>query len=387
MKPQRKVWELQNQTVCKIIGMAFGLEDLKKIARKFGISPCDPLMDHEFALHSTAVRLCGSDSKVARHIQKMIQAKFSRYSQRLSALDVHELIESVSEGKGHADIPLWAILWDLAGRGSENGASVETALYGFVHMLEHRLMREYWESAGMRSQERVEESKAAEEVTLLKRRILDLQGELNRSEKLNEQLRMHLAETKSSQLYRAGSGMPPASVAPQKMDQTEKITRLQMLLDEARSRNQGLEQECAQLRTEIEGLAREVCSKVCHELGECRQAGTLTCPCRDFLKQKHVTMVGGINSLEAHYRELVEAMGGTFQRHDGDCRGGECLIQDCVLKADLVVCPVEVNSHNAVKSVKKLCKSYGVPCCFPRTAGLSGLRAAIEEHFAESQVA
>lgn len=387
MKPRKKVWELQNQTVCKIVGMALDLEDLKKIARKFGISPSDPLMDHEFALHSTAVRLCGSDNKVARHIQKMIQTKFSRYSQRLSALDVNELIESVTEGKGHANIPLWAILWDLAGRGSENGASVETALYGFVHMLEHRLMREYWESAAIRSSERAEESKAAEEVTLLKRRILDLQGELNRSEKLNEHLRMQLAERKSLQVYRSGSEGAPASVGPQKIDQSEKIIRLQALLEEARSRNQEIEQECSQLRTEIQVLAHEICRKVCDDLADSSQAGTLTCPCRDFLKQKHVTMVGGINSLEAHYRELVEAMGGTFHRHDGDCRRGECLIQDCVVKADLVVCPVEVNSHNAVKSVKKICKSYGVPCCFPRTAGLSGLRMAIEEHFAESEVA
>jgi hypothetical protein len=117
------------------------------------------------------------------------------------------------------------------------------------------------------------------------------------------------------------------------------------------------------------------------------EAVSLSCPLREFLREKHVAMVGGIDSLECHYRDLVEAMGGTFRRHDGDCRGGECLIEDCVRKADLVVCPIEVNSHNAAKSVKKLCRSYGVACCFPRTAGLSAFRSAIEEHFSESQVA
>jgi hypothetical protein len=37
--------------------------------------------------------------------------------------------------------------------------------------------------------------------------------------------------------------------------------------------------------------------------------------------------------------------------------------------------------------VKKYCKSYGIPCRFPGTAGLSGFRMAFEEHYSDSQVA
>jgi len=367
--------------------MAFDLGDLKKIARRFGILHRDPLMDHEFALHSTVVQLCGSDNKIARHIQKMIQMRFARYSQRLSALEARELIDSVAEGKGNPDIPLWAILWSLATRGLQNGASVETALFGFIHMLEHRLMREFWASGDEIAEVHAEESKAADEATRLNRRILDLHGELERRDKLNEQLRMQLAELKNLQAQHAGPGRSQAAGGAQKVDQTEKVIRLQGLLDDARARKQDLQEECFRLRKEIEVLAREVSREVRDKLPENQEPGPLDCPCGEFLRQKRVAMVGGIDSLECHYRDLVEAMGGTFHRHDGDCRAGECLIQDCVRKADLVVCPVEVNSHNAVKSVKKLCKNYGVPCCFPRTAGLSGFRIAIEEHFSKSQVA
>ena len=125
--------------------------------------------------------------------------------------------------------------------------------------------------------------------------------------------------------------------------------RFQMLLDDARARIQSLEQERSRLLKEIDVLTHEVSWKNREGLGETHEVAPLKCPFQECLRQKHVAMVGGINSLECHYRQLVEAMGGTFQRHDGDCRGGECLIQDCVRKADLVVCPVEVNSHNAVK--------------------------------------
>lgn len=384
MKPVRKVWELQHQTVCKVIGMALDLQDLKRIARKFGISPSDPLMDHEFALHSTAVQLCASDNKVARHIQKTIQMRYARYSKRLAALDAHGLIELVTERKGNADIPLWAIMWDLATRGLENGASVETALFGFIHMLEHRLMREFWESAPMMDRQRAE---ATEEMTRLNRRILDLQGELDRREKVNEQLRMQLSEQKSLLIRRTGPATYEMQAGIPNTDRTEKIQRLQTVLEDTRAQKLALEEECSMLRKEIEVLSHEVSRKIRSEVPEDGESAPAGCPWRALLMEKHVTMVGGIDSLECHYRDLVEAMGGTFQRHDGDCRGGECLIQDCVRKADLVVCPVEVNSHNAVKSVKKLCKQHGVPCCFPRTAGLSGLRTALEEHFSESQVA
>ncbi len=387
MKSGRKVWELQHQTVCKVIGMALDLEDLKKIARKFGISPGDPLMDHEFALHSTAVQLCGSDNKVARYVQKMIQTRSARYAHRLSGLDVCQLIELVTESKGGPDVPLWAVLWNLATWGLENGASVETALLGFIHVLEHRLMREFRGSVSVREDQRADEARTADEVIRLKRRLLDLQSDLDRHDKVNRQLRDRVAELESSQGHALGPGIFPMLMKSRRVDQSEKIVRVQMLLDETRCRNQDLEQECSRLRTEVELLAREVSRETHEKAPVVRETVPLECPCQEYLGQKHVTMVGGIKSLEMHYRELVEAMGGTFQRHDGDCRGGECPIHDCVRRADLVVCPVEVNSHNAVKSVKKLCKKYGVPCCFPRTAGLSGLRTAIAEHFSEYEVA
>lgn len=385
MKAQRKVWELQHQTVCKVVGMAFNLEDLKKIGKKFGISHRDPLMDHEFALHTTVVQLCSTDNKASRHIQKLIEKRFGRYARRLSSLDVPELIGWVTDNVGNPDIPLWAIIWDLATRQTDSGASLETALFGFIHMLEHKLMREFWSEAAKRSEDQERQLEAAEESIKLRRQLLDLQGELEQSKKVNDHLRIQLFEQSMSQRV-AAEQEKSLGQAP-KSDQGDKIARLQMLLDQARSQKQCLEDECEQLRSEVEVLAREVSQASPVLSSDGTEAPMCGCPFQGFLREKRVTMVGGIDSLECHYRSLVEALGGTFRRHNGNCRGGECLIQDSVSQADLVVCPIEVNSHNAVKSVKKLCKSFGIPCCFPRTAGLSGFRIALEEHFSESQVA
>ena len=215
--------------------------------------------------------------------------------------------------------------------------------------------------------------------------MLDAQAELDRREKVIEQLRLQLADAKNSPPTNGKLRGLRYGLVLRESIRRDKIARLQLLLDGARSRNQDLEEECARLVLISTCFAHDTCRKFCDEFPENDQADPLSCPCRDFLKQKHVAMVGGIDSLESHYRQLVEHLGGTFQRHHGDCRAGECLILDCVRRADLVVCPVEVNSHNAVKSVKKLLQEIWCPVLFyPSQAGLSGFETAIEENISRN---
>lgn len=384
MKKQKRIWEIQHQTVCKVIGMALNLRDLKKIAGKFGISPQDPLMDQEFALHSTTVHLCGTDNKVAREVQKLIEGKFTKYAKRLAPIDALDLIAGVTECPETMTVPLWAILWDLSTRGLDNGASVESALFGFIHMLEHRLLKEYWNSAPERTEKQTKETEIADESLRLKRRVLDLQHEVEKSQRLSADLRSRLTRTRTHPNHQPVRPMLPAVRMKTITDgDSAKIKRLQSLFDEARSQKRDLEKECCRLRTDLGVLAGEAYLRLTKEPAMDRLTQRSVCPLQDFLQGKHITMVGGLDSLECHYRDLIKDMGGTFQRHDGDCSGGECLIENCIRKADLVVCPIEVNSHNAAKSVKKLCKNHNIPCCFPRTAGLSGFRVAIEEHYSD----
>jgi hypothetical protein len=385
MRNQKRIWEIQHQTVCKVIGMALDFKDLKKIATKFGIAPHDPLMDREFALHSTTVHLCGTDNKVARHVQKIIEGKFAKYAKRLAEVDALDLISGVTEHPETMTVPLWAILWDLSTRGLNNGTSVETALFGFIHMLEHRLLKEYWKSAPERTEKQAKELEVADESMRLKRKVLDLQQEVERTRKLSDDLRSKMAVRGMHPHQPVRPMLPPVVSKPPGDADGSKVKRLQSLLDESRSEKRKLEKECARLRAEIQVLAGEAALKLTKDPAEHQSHQGSGCPLQDFLQGKHITMVGGLDSLERHYRDLIKEMGGTFFRHDGDSSGGECLIENCIGKADLVVCPIEVNSHNAAKSVKKLCKSRGIPCCFPRTAGLSGFRMALEEHYREAE--
>jgi hypothetical protein len=62
--------------------------------------------------------------------------------------------------------------------------------------------------------------------------------------------------------------------------------------------------------------------------------------------------------MESLYRELIEGHGGIFDYHDGYVRNGVKKLETSLKRADLVVCPVNCNSHAACIIVKNLGKKY-----------------------------
>lgn len=388
MKSRKKIWQLQHQTVCKVLGMATDLKDMRKIAAKFGISTDNTLMDEEFALHSTVVHLCGKDNKVSRSVQKLLETRFARYANRLKDKELPDLIACVTDGTGELKVPLWAILWDLGTRGLENGKGVETALFGFIHMLEHRLLREHGKALMKRSEDEEKQGEMAAQFLALKRNLLDLQRENKQLRSNNESLRSRLAALENSPRKPDPDRAQPRDESTRtRHDHRHKVERLSLLLQETRERERALEEKCARLEAENEVLASEPADTDRGSDGF--QSDGDRCPCimRRALIGKRVAVVGGIDSLERHYREMIESMGATFHRHNGACRGGDRPLDACISKADLVICPIGVNSHNAAKSVKKMCKIRGVPCCFPRSASITGVKKALEDHYTREQVA
>ena len=189
MKPSKRIWELQPSSVCKVIGMALRLKDLQRTARKFGISRNDPLLDEEFALHTTVVQLCGQDNAVSRHTEKLIEKRFLIHGKKIPLEDPIRTIQSVRENPRDVQAPLWAILWGLATRGRLADAQIESSLFGFIHMLEHGLLRDHWTSLLSCEDEESPEESARNQAPALKRELLDMQWANRKLEKVIERLR------------------------------------------------------------------------------------------------------------------------------------------------------------------------------------------------------
>ncbi len=386
MHTKKRIWQIQGSTVCKVVGMALTIGDLRKIARKFGLAKNDPLMDEEFALHTAVVQFCSTENAVSKHLEKLVEKRFAVRGKKLRFDNPPELIETVRCEPESLKAPLWAVLWGLATRGDLNGAAVETALFGHIHMLEHRLVREFWDDLQGSALRGAEEADSDAKITQLKRELLDMQTANKKLEKMIEKMRIRLVESES--VAEASSGHSEvASKRSVECANKRKARDLKMLLAEAKQVNDELTHENELLKREIEALSRDLYHRDnITEDAPCAVAERV-CPCPRKLAGKTIALVGGIESLEPHYRDVVESLGGAFCRHDGACANGDRALQDCINGSDLVVCPIEVNSHNAAKSVKRICKARGVPCVFPKTASIAGLKRALDEHSANENIA
>lgn len=93
--------------------------------------------------------------------------------------------------------------------------------------------------------------------------------------------------------------------------------------------------------------------------------------------QRRVLIVGGIERMESRYRQLVEKEGGVLDYHPGNMQGGVKKLERCLQRADIILCPVNCNSHGACLMVKKLGKKHNKPVHMMANFSLHAITQAI----------
>ncbi|MDR0842968.1 MAG: DUF2325 domain-containing protein, partial [Acidobacteriota bacterium] len=93
--------------------------------------------------------------------------------------------------------------------------------------------------------------------------------------------------------------------------------------------------------------------------------------------QKRILIVGGIERMESRYRRLIEEGGGVMEYHDGHVSKGAHELECCLRRADMVLCPINCNSHAACLIIKKLGKKHRKPVCMLPNFSLSAVSRAI----------
>ncbi len=79
--------------------------------------------------------------------------------------------------------------------------------------------------------------------------------------------------------------------------------------------------------------------------------------CSSF-NRKRILIVGGIARMESQYRRLIEEGGGVLEYHEGHMKGGTRQLENSLRRADIVLCPVNCNSHAACSIVKNMGKKH-----------------------------
>jgi hypothetical protein len=88
-------------------------------------------------------------------------------------------------------------------------------------------------------------------------------------------------------------------------------------------------------------------------------------------------MSAGARTRSRCSRAWSERAGGEFLHHDGGIEHGAALLPALIGRAERVAFPIDCISHDAVATIKRLCRQSGKPYEPLRTASLACLAAAL----------
>ncbi|SMC39262.1 hypothetical protein SAMN02746065_101336 [Desulfocicer vacuolatum DSM 3385] len=371
--PERlKFWEVDTCFICPIVGMCLTVAEQRQVLKKtdFPLKKTGLYEIHE------ALVVCGdSDNKISRRVDALLEKKFMKAAAPLFELDDKAFMSHFKKTfkAGEYLISFWA-----AAANPKLSLESKRKVFGEIHMSMH------W---------------GGDESRKIKQQVTRLNGLI---EKMNDELKKGKAHRRSLQkknddMARAFARLEQENKLLQKENQDlgKKLQNQQGKAEviKLQGRNRDLEDSLehaleshgaakARLHTLKEGrerlvmelkLQKERTEQVIREaqnlIGhfvDSNQSGCAnsdpcvcdpSCPAFD-LCEKRVLIVGGIARMESLYREVIEGNGGVFDYHDGYMRKGSKPLENRMKRADMVLCPVNCNSHAACTVVKKLGKKH-----------------------------
>lgn len=385
--PKRKIWEFQGPTVCRILGLAFNEKEQEKVFKKLKLGNGKQLPSAP-EIHGCLVQSCTDSNLTSKYLDKMLEKRFELYQKRVEALnqkDICALIERGNTENGFRDVPLQALIWFAARNQDEEVDEIETRVFNAVHLREHRALRFYDSLCRM-----LPDGRAENVIQELKKALAskeELQRRYEKLERKKEQLRLEIEELKKGKSQLALLLAEQERVSEKLKWDLEKLDG-----ESALEQVEGLKKEVEFLTKEIGILTEELLKRELNGV-PVRADETLVYQrddAEDELPQdsgiedeedispsldgRKVAFVGGLDSLVPYYKQAVECLGGTFCAHRGKWSQGKGDIEKIVDKADVIFCPVDINSHYACRNVKKTCKLMDKPCYFLRSSSLSMFR-------------
>ncbi|MBW2655600.1 MAG: DUF2325 domain-containing protein [Deltaproteobacteria bacterium] len=378
------IWEIETHFKCPVVGAMLSIEKHKNILKKCGY---DIKKMKAYEYHQQIMAKLHDENNVSVKVNNFICNKARKLMIRVAGLpdqDIRSLWKEHLE-TGNVGPMMYAII-------SYEDTSIELLqdVFGEVHMQAHANMTEIFHvrqklvqvNQNFTQQKKkialknekfkilVEAKKSdTKKISLLqaenlqiKKRINELENIFHHGEKPENAIRC---------LEQKISDREQDLVAEQeKMRIMEREKRsLQIDLFSSRSENELMKK---QFQAVVTGFTP--CTSIdCPNEGSCIEEA---CP-QYKLCAKRVFMIGGITKMKSFYRDIVENAGGEFDYHDGYMKNANANLEAKVKRCDVVLCPVNCNSHNACLKVKKLCNRYNKRLKILRSSSLSAVSQAL----------
>jgi hypothetical protein len=359
----RHVWEIEGFLKCPLIGACLSIEQHRRILNKAGFPT---KRSTPYQLHRAIMDHLDGKNRISIKVDNYLRHKYCHEIPALKDLDEETFMETwrvcMNTGK------MFPAFFVAVTRPGMSEASL-TEIFGDVHMLNHANLDEVNQSRRDLSQQMDANRKLS--------RLLQQQKErTNRNKKEVSTLRSSLQEARSyaeqlRQMIKSRHSKDNEMAEFRRRNQAlkEQIRHLQQEVEQGSRQRKRAERQKEQLQNQVFDL-QTTNDRFAEELNfliaqlssyvECKDQRRESCPKLE-LCAKRILIVGGIIRMKQLYRNLIESSGGEFEYHDGYMHGGKQKLEDQVKRCDVVVCPVNCNSHGACNEVKKLCQKYQKP--------------------------
>ena len=375
-----KFWETDDFFSCPIAGICLSLSEQKQLLKKAGVSL---KKTSHFEMHEILVASSKNENRLSRKIDSLLARKFSRGSELFDNMTEEQL---AAQWRNCFDSGEYiGMFWYLASRRNLS-KEFRREVFGDIHMSMHTnsqeradtirrmtLIQDQSRKIAEKAEEETKNRKVLQkEVVSLQKTIDELKLRLDTSEKQNlilelrlEEIRdrKHDAELESLKLENRKLKADHENTSEKAVSYAKQVIRLeaekQRLADELLRKSISEEE----FQKEIRDIMMQSCG-----VSGCNQS----CPSFD-LCRKRVLIVGGISKMESLYRQVIERNGGIFEYHDGHVKGGVSRLECSFKRADIVLCPVNCNSHAACTLVRQLGKKHNKPVQMLPGSGLNAI--------------
>lgn len=132
---RRKLWEISHKFHCPVIGICFGVDDLRGLMSKVMHFPRETT---DFVLHTTAVGACEERSQLAELLHKNLEKRFQLTFRRFSGAKNSDSLRALWQEETRRGCEIPATLWACWTHPACD-ARLEQDVYGDIHMIQHQL--------------------------------------------------------------------------------------------------------------------------------------------------------------------------------------------------------------------------------------------------------
>ena len=347
-----KIWDLPKSCHCVTLGTCLTLAELRKTEKRLGLfHGAERMTDYE--LHGAFVHAMSSRNRASGAVQKLLDTshagalrKASRCQSEaeLSVFWDREVVEGQIAGA------FWAVMSHV-----HLGGALEVRVFGEVHMMSHLCGASHRGDARARSLAeqhcatlalRLEQATAGHLEALAAR-----DREIERLRRLVSGIEpfVHEAASLRARVNELENGEETARLA----DRADDLARH---LDLALRRNdrlavdvETLTDRLAAAEAQVADLSEQLAEAIPLTVGICAD----DCPFN--LQGRCIAYIGGRPRTVSRMRDLVERCSGSLIHHDGGAEQSAETLDGVLVRADVVVFPVDCVSHTAVEKLKTIC--------------------------------